>query len=794
MGQPILDAAEYRPDQTFTHKDRRDIQVQAGQLIDQAQASGEFHALVLRIPQGQPQLWKSEVLADGKQEAASVAVVPGGRVTLIFSDAGDGTDRDHGAWLNGSFRGPTGKVGLESLTPVDMVSGWNTVAKNVDFQNQPLPSPGWRCHANGHITFDVPDGMDRLEVTAASLNQGRIVAEITGRDPLPRLPVETTVVWTGAVGNQQGGSQAFDVAVTGEGRLHLKVGDGGDQIHGDGALWTDVVLSGAYGSRRLSSLKPIALNNGSGGVQTLTEQHLEHKGVEHRDGWRCHAISDLVWALPEGTQRITGTFTPLANGNVAPQITIQPLLTTPPASLQPWIQEIRFPIRKIGAFAEGYPFDCEKSDLLLEETCAWLAAQQRDDGSWPCWGGYTTDSFHTAFCALALMSSGDRRYDDHVQRAADNVIWQMGPSGWTCPRAMVVIFLSELYLRDKDPRLLPAIQNATRQLVACIKTDLVAGHGVNGFGYGYAGQYIGTGFMQLGLALASLCPIEMEREYLDDALAHIAEISCDGGYPYGRGWKATRDGNYRQTGGNAMHGPAALAARITGRRFSEHMVSDAIQRWNAVLGDGDNSHATSTLAFIWSSLAMNACDKETFQKHMEVFRYKMASDHSFDGGWLKSSFVLDFQGGEGVTGLWIRSAGVAMVLAAPRRALAITGNPSLIAASLQPGTPCREYDIFVRDFYARNLSLAKAVLGEAAPMSILELRDDLLALRRDATLNRAQARLLGTRIPKVVADIGRLRGLGDEQRGHAIELVTGVDFQIEAGGGRFRVKAHMPFQ
>jgi hypothetical protein len=63
---------------------------------------------------------------------------------------------------------------------------------------------------------------------------------------------------------------------------------------------------------------------------------------------------------------------------------------------------------------------------------------------------------------------------------------------------------------------------------------------------------------------------------------------------------------------------------------------------------------------------MNACDKETFQKHMEVFRYKMASDHSFDGGWLKSSFVLDFQGGEGVTGLWIRSAGVAMILAAPR--------------------------------------------------------------------------------------------------------------------------------
>ena len=794
MGQPVLDAAEYRPDQEFVHKERRDIQVQAGELIDAAEKTGAFHCTVLRMPDDRKTLWKSGPLADRKTEQAGVAVEPGGRVILSIGDSGDGTDYDQAAWLDGAFSGPGGTVSLDTLTPVEMRSGWGVVAKNVDFADKPLPSPGWRCHGNGFITFVVPEGVDRLTVTAASLNRGRIVAEIAMQPPTPRIPVKTSVVWTGAVGNEKSGPQDFDVALTGDGRLHLRVGDGGDKIHGDGAIWTNVVLTGTYGTKKLSSIRPAALRNGYGSVQTLADEPLEHKGVKLRDGWRCHAISDFVWPLPPGTTRIKGRFTPLSYGQVAPEIGLEPLLTSPPASLQPLVQDVRFAIPRIGSFAEGYPFHCEKSDLLLRQTCDWLAAQQREDGSWPCWAGYTTDAFHTAFCGLALMASGDRKYDDAVRRAADSVIWKTGPSGWTCPRAMVLIFLAELYLRDEDPKLLVPIQNAARQLVECVKTDFMSGHGVNGFGYGYAGQYIGTGFMQLGLALASRCPIEMDREYLDDALAHIAEISCNGGYPYGRGWKATRDGNYRQTGGNAMHGPAALAARITGCTFSEQMTSDAVKRWNTVLGDGDNSHATSTLAFIWSSLAMNACDPETFKRHMEVFRYKMANDHSFDGGWLKSSFILDFQGGEGVTGLWIRSAGMAMILAAPKRALAITGNPKLLAGDLKAGTPCREYDVYVRDFYARNLSLARQVLGSKAPSGLLELRDDLRKLPRDARLNNAQARLLAGRIPRLLEQIAAIKGLDDTARAHAIELTSGVDFQITIDEGRYKVVARMPLQ
>ena len=794
MGEPIRDAGEYEPETQFVHKNRRDIQVQAGCLIDRAESEGVFTGTVLRIPRDGELAWRSDVLGEGKSQTASVPVKEGGTVTLVVDGASDGTDYDHCAWMNGIFRGAGDSVGLETLTPIDMASGWGTVAKNVDFFDKPLPSPGWRCHANGRITFVVPAGMTEFTVEATALNRGKIIGSIFHQAPLPRLAIETDVIWTGQTANQSGGIQQFEVPIKTAGNLHLRVGDGGDQIHGDGAMWANVVLKGSYGTKKLSDIPAGGMQNGYGRVQDLKEEPLEFQGKTYRDGWRCHAVSDFVWALPEGTTSIAGEFAGLSYGKVSPQLTVEPILTTAPESLVKWTKEVRFALPKLGAFAQGYPFDCEKSEFLLEQTCDWLAAQQREDGSWPCWAGYTTDSFHTAFCALALMSSGDRKYDEHVRRAASSVVWKIGPSGWTCPRAMVVIFLSELYLRDRDPTLLPALQNATRQLIACVKTDLMAGHGVSGFGYGYAGQYIGTGFMQLGLALASRCPIDMDRTFAEDVLAHIGEISCNGAYPYGRGWKATRDENYKQTGGNAMHGPAALAARITGCRFSKHVVDDAVLRWNAVLGDGDNSHATSTLAFIWSSLAMNACDTDTFKRHMEVFRYKMANDHSFDGGWLKSSFILDFQGGEGVTGLWIRSAGMAMILAAPRRALAITGNPELMAEELPEGTPCREYDVFVRDFYARNLSLAHILLGDKAPPSILGLREKLLALPRDSTLNRSQERLIKREVPAILRSISKITSVGNEARCHALELVSGVDFQITVSDGKYRVVAFMPFQ
>jgi hypothetical protein len=794
MEQPILDASEYRPEQKFKYKDRRDIQVQAGELTDLAEAQGEARMLVLRYPRERVELWNSGSFQNSECKA-DVAVTPGSELVLIADDGGNGYDSDHLAWLDGVFSGAAGRMGFTELAPIRTRSGWGSVKKGVDFFDKPLPAPGYRCHSKGEIVFTVPAGMTRFSVRAKTTGKGRLAARIEALPPQARLPVSGRVIWAGKIGNDKLGLQSFDVGLGGGGTLHLRVGHGPDGGGGDGALWADVILEGDYGSKKLSSFAPVGMHNGYGAWIGLSlEKPQEFKGVQYSDGWRCHAVSDFSWKVPPGTRRIKGSFAALSYGQVAPEISVEPMLEAPAGKAAAKVVDLRFAIPRLGSFGPAYPYDCAKSEFLLKQTCDWLVAQQAPDGSWPCWGGYTTSAFHTAWCGLALMGSGDPKYNEAVQKAAANVIAIDGPSGWTCPRAMVLIFLSELYLRDKDSKLLRPIQNAANQLMACVKTDMMSGHGVSGFGYGYAGQYIGTGHMQLGLALASLCPIEMDRCFLDKALAHAAEIACNGAYPYGRGWKAVRDGNFDQSGGNAMHGPAALAARITGCGYSESFVDDSKKRWRASLGEGDNSHATSTLAFLWSSLAMNACDEKLFQDHMATFRYKMANDHLCDGGFVKSSFILDFQGGEGVTGLWIRSAGTALILAAPKRKLAITGNPQLLAEKLKPGSPCREYDVFVRDFYGRNLSLAKLVLGAKAPASLDTVRKELLALPRDASLNQAQSKLLRQRLPALIAEVAAIPGLSDESRGHAIELVSGVDFQIRIEEGKIRAKTCAPFQ
>ncbi len=794
MEQPILDATEYRPEQKFKFKERRDIQVQAGELTDLAESQGEARMKVLRYPRERRELWNSGAFQNSEFKA-DVAVTPGSELRLITDDGGDGYDSDHLAWLDGVFSGTAGKRSFTDLTPIRSSSGWGSVKKGVDFADKPLPAPGYRCHAKGEIVFVVPAGMTRFSVRAKSTGKGRLAARLEAILPQDRLPVTSQTLWAGTPGNDKLPPQSFDVEIKSTGFLHLRVGLGSDGNGGDGALWGNVVFEGDYGSKKLSSLTPAAMHNGYGDWVALSpEKPQEFKGVNYTDGWRCHAVSDFSWKLPVGTKRIKGLFTALTYGQVVPEVTIEPMLEAPLGKAAAKLVDLRFALPRIGSFAKGYPMDCAKSEFLLKQTCDWLAAQQEPNGAWPCWGGYTSSTFHTAWCGLALMGSGDPKYNAAVHKAAASVIAKDDPSSWTCPRAMNLIFLSELYLRDKDAKLLRPIQNAAYQLMACVKTDLMSGHKVTGFGYGYAGQYIGTGHMQLGLALASLCPIEMDRDFLDRALAHTAEIACNGAYPYGRGWRATRDGNFNQSGGNGMHGPAALAARISGCPFSESFIDDSKKRWRASLGEGDNSHATSTLAFLWSSLAMNACDEKLFQDHMETFRYKMANDHLCDGGFVKSSFILDFQGGEGVTGLWIRSAGTALILAAPKRKLAITGNPDLIAKKLKPGVPCREYDLFVRDFYARNLSLAKLVLGPKAPASIDTVRKELLALPRDASLNRAQAKLLRQRLPTLITEVAAIPGLADETRGHAVELVSGVDFQIRVEEGKIHASACSPFQ
>lgn len=64
-----------------------------------------------------------------------------------------------------------------------------------------------------------------------------------------------------------------------------------------------------------------------------------------------------------------------------------------------------------GTFAPSYPADCARSDKILADLLAYLADNQRDDGSFG-------NPIHNAFAPLAVMASGDKQYRKAIEHCA----------------------------------------------------------------------------------------------------------------------------------------------------------------------------------------------------------------------------------------------------------------------------------------------------------------------------------------------------------------------------------------
>lgn len=605
------------------------------------------------------------------------------------------------------------------------------------------------------------------------------------------LPVATRELWRGEGGNQSVGVQEFDIALPEGGVVTLESHQFDESIHGDGAMWMDVVLVGEKGEESLFERPAAAMQAGYGRATLGTDEPVEVHGESFAQSLNLHATGQAKWEVPAGTTRIKGRFAALSYGKVQPRIHHTNAALPLQGIHRESLVELRFPIGRTGRFAERFPRDCAKTALMVTRHADWLAAQQREDGSWPRLAGYTSDGWDTAWCALALMSCGDAKFDEAVRKAAYRLAYDGAPSEWTAERSMRLIFLSEYYLKTRDPQILAGVQAAYHQLVDCCKHDFMAGHKVNGFGYGIAGQHYGTGHLALGLALASRTPIATDRRTVDGVIRHAGEVCVNGTYAYGRGRRMARDDSRRHAGGHAMSGPGLLAVQIGGGHATA--VEEFVERMAASMGDGDNSHATSSLAFIFSSLALAAADEEVFLEHMRHFRYKLTLDDNWEGGFLKSAFPLDFQGGEGVTSVWIRSAGTLLTLNALKKNLAITGKRELWNPERLEGVAVSEWGGQVHSYYLRNWCLALELLGNRAPSALSEGIRKLHELPRDAELVPATRRIVESGAPAMIRQIAGDAGLDEQRRAHAIELLCGVDFKIYTGlkDGRQSIELHV---
>ena len=70
-------------------------------------------------------------------------------------------------------------------------------------------------------------------------------------------------------------------------------------------------------------------------------------------------------------------------------------------------ENVTFKIPQLGSYALGFPKNCAKSKAVVHMMSEWLAAQQREDGSWERPGGYCGNHYDTGWAGLALMATGN---------------------------------------------------------------------------------------------------------------------------------------------------------------------------------------------------------------------------------------------------------------------------------------------------------------------------------------------------------------------------------------------------
>ncbi len=209
--------------------------------------------------------------------------------------------------------------------------------------------------------------------------------------------------------------------------------------------------------------------------------------------------------------------------------------------------------KKFGSYAETYPASCPKSEKILDDLLDYISKQQHESGSF---GNPVTNTF----CALALLSSGERKYLKDVELhlrhicewidSIDEETRKGGLMNWTYMGAAIV--LSEYYLITKKRWVLPELEKLRDIIYEGQYLDMSQinpkvreshpdfyptgpkqshggwGHNPGFEGYGPIAMITAQG--ALVYSLMHHCGIEIDRKRLDAAYDFLKRGTGENGY------------------------------------------------------------------------------------------------------------------------------------------------------------------------------------------------------------------------------------------------------------------------
>jgi hypothetical protein len=224
---------------------------------------------------------------------------------------------------------------------------------------------------------------------------------------------------------------------------------------------------------------------------------------------------------------------------------------------------IRLPV--MGQYSKTWPYNCEKSEKILNNACQWLADNQLAYGNFRCTHSDGT-STGPALNGLLLLASGDPKYLDTARRLAHYMVDHpvqdptVKDPGGTCMWGWAYegLFLSEYYLLTGDTYVISRLKKLCQIYTLAPGYDRGAwGHGFRNTGYAVGGYINHVGIICLtSLALMEEIGFDIDQEKLNTSIRYFrrwAEMSKHVHY-------GDHVGGHAWTPGGSSKGKAAAAS------------------------------------------------------------------------------------------------------------------------------------------------------------------------------------------------------------------------------------------
>lgn len=333
-----------------------------------------------------------------------------------------------------------------------------------------------------------------------------------------------------------------------------------------------------------------------------------------------------------------------------------------------------------GSFAETYPWDCPKTDRILEELCEYLADRQRPDGSWT--GGRPHVD---AFAALALMASGEAKYRNEVKSAMRNFANQTNDEidygGLDCWKySLYGVCLAEYHLATGEHWVLDELGEINRWLVkAQFAENYRNDRGAGGWGHRPSDKPGGNGYGPISMitaqamtawSLMARCDIEIDPERYDLAHEFLVAGTNDMGYV----WYADSNGGDNRYADMGRTGAAVVAHAVSpsgGSSFERYARKSA-----RCIGENPDTfpdtHGSPILGMGWTALGASF-DEKAFRQLMDEHVWFFTLSHCPDGTFYyqpnRDNNAQDF----GAAPRLSASAATALILSIKHRSLRVTG-------------------------------------------------------------------------------------------------------------------------